>query len=108
MNKNHIAYTGQNPSIDAVSELVEISLAHIREHNLKVNKLIGSFELLRTIEEKQLSITDEGTLGELPDHILKNIRKSQQDIWMYTGIIEDLSALQLIVEMSELRKAGVV
>lgn len=92
---------------EEVSELVAISLLRIREHNIKVNKLIGSFELLRTIEEKQLSAVDEGTLGELPDHILKNIRKSQHDVWMYTGIIEDLAELQLTVEMSELRKAGV-
>lgn len=80
------------PAIEAKPEQITVSLDYIRSHNMSAQKLMGAFELLRDIEEQRLKVIQD-TVEGLPDAVLSNIRKSQQDVWMYTGLIEELSRL---------------
>ncbi len=86
------------PVTEDMSELIVVNLKYIREHNDRVCKLMGAFELLRDIEEERLKVIQD-TVAKLPDAVLVNIRKSQQDVWMYAGIIEDLNNLQFAPPM---------
>lgn len=78
---------------------ITVSLEYIRSHNMSAQKLMGAFELLRDIEEQRLKVIRD-TVDGLPDAVLVNIRKSQQDVWMYTGIIEELSRLYFTPQMN--------
>lgn len=80
------------PATEAKQEQITVSLDYIRSHNMSARKLMGAFELLRDIEEQRLKVIRD-TVDGLPDAVLTNIRKSQQDVWMYAGIIEELSHL---------------
>lgn len=67
----------------------------IREHNLKVGNLIDSFALLRNIEAHRLLSVHEITADLMTEAMQVNIRKAQQDVWMYGGIMQKLEELYL-------------
>jgi hypothetical protein len=69
-----------------------VNAEYIRVHNQGVTQLIASFELLRDIEERKLESVDIHT-GDIPLEVLGNIKKSQQEVWMYAGVIEKLNHL---------------
>lgn len=89
MAKNQSAQSGQALQFHPVTQ------EEIREHNRKVGDLIHSFALLRDIEERRLLSAHEITADLMTEAMQANIRKAQQDVWMYGGIMQKLEELYL-------------